>query len=328
MENTKRIVPDLGVGMGLRVPHYAHILEHNPEMAFFEAISENFLVDGGKPLYHLDRISEKYPLILHGVSLNIGGADELNEDYLKRLKELVRRVKPAWISDHFCWCGVGGAHLHDLLPLPFTEEVVSLVAERAHRIQDYLEVPFALENTSSYLDYRHNTMTEWQFVSEVVERAQVGLMFDVNNVYVSAYNHGFDAFDFVRSVPHERIFQIHMAGHTNRGTHIIDTHGGAPIDPVLDLYRTTVELSGAVSTLLEWDDEIPGYDTVASEVVRISQIRDDALRRRAGKSESQRMATAKALSLIPERAGVTLDGHGWVQGGPRESAGADHGVSA
>ena len=255
-------VPDLGVGVGLRVPHYRALLDRRPEVDFFEVISENFMLAGGKPLFHLNAFLETYRIVQHGVSLSIGGPAEPDREYLTALKRLVKLTQTPWVSDHFCWCGVPQANLHDLLPLPYTEEAVRRVSERARRVQDFLEVPFALENTSSYLTYTTSTMTEWEFVSEICERANIGLMFDVNNVYVSAYNHGFDPYEFVRKIPHERIVQIHLAGHTNLGKYIIDTHDGHVIDPVWDLYRETIELTGAVSTLIEWDDNIPELEVL------------------------------------------------------------------
>src|SRR5262245_61895249 len=269
---------DLGVGVGLRVPHYAAILEQRPAVDFFEIISENFMVGGGKPLYHLERVLEHYRVVQHGVSLGIAGPAELDRDYLSRLKQLVRRTKTPWVSDHFCWSGAGSAHLHDLLPIPYTAEAVARVVERARQVQDFLEVPFALENTSSYLTYRSSTLSEWEFISEVAERADIGLLFDVNNVYVSAYNHGFDPYEFVRNVPHERIVQIHLAGHTHLGKYIIDTHRGHVIDPVWDLYRETIELSGPISTLIEWDDEIPELEVLLAEAERARRIRSEASR--------------------------------------------------
>ncbi len=308
--------PDLGIGVGLRVPHYGRILKERPPVDFFEVISENFMVGGGKPRYHLDRVLETYRVIQHGVSLGIGGPEPPDRAYLARLRELVRRVKPAWLSDHFCWCGAGGAHLHDLLPLPFNEETVRLVAERARMVQDYLEVRFALENTSSYLTFTASTMTEWEFVSEVAERADIGLMFDVNNVYVSAYNHGFDPYEFVRSIPHERIVQIHLAGHTNLGKYIIDTHRGHVIDPVWDLYRETIALAGAVSTLIEWDDEIPELEVLLAEAERARAVRREGLEAR----REQRPHAARRTSFAFEPA-VDASGRPWTQGGPRESAG-------
>lgn len=269
-------VPDLGVGVGLRVPHYAHVLEHQPAMGFFEVISENFL-GGGKPRYHLQRFCEQYSVILHGVSLNIGAPEEPDRSYLQRLKELVRLVKPAWVSDHFCFTGVGNAHMHDLLPLPLTSELVARVARRARMVQDFLEVPFGLENTSSYLTYRASTMTEWEFVTEAIERADCGLMFDVNNVYVSAYNGGFDPLEYLANIPYERILQVHIAGHTNYGSHIIDTHVGPLIEPVLDLYRETVRRAGPISTLLEWDAHIPTFDRLREEADRVALVRGEGL---------------------------------------------------
>ena len=308
-----QVVPELGVGVGLRVPHYAAILAERPSVDFFEIISENFMVGGGKPLYHLDRVLEHYRVVQHGVSLGIGGPDEPDREYLTRLKQLVRRTQTPWVTDHFCWCGAGGAHLHDLLPIPYTPEAVRRTVERARMIQDFLEVPFALENTSSYLTYRSSTLSEWEFISEIAERADIGLLFDVNNVYVSAFNHGFDAETFVRSIPHERIFQIHLAGHTNLGKYIIDTHRGSVIEPVLELYRQTVALSGPVSTLIEWDDEIPELGVLLAEAERIRRARDEGLARRDGR-------TLPAPPASAEPPPVPGDAHGWVQGGPRESA--------
>jgi uncharacterized protein len=266
-------LPDLGVGVGLRVPHYKHILSERPPVDFFEIISENFMVEGGKPRYHLARVLESYRAVPHGVSLGIAGPEPLDREYLKRLKRLLAEVKSPWLSDHFCWSGAGGAHLHDLLPIPYTKQAVDRVVERARQVQDFLEVRFALENTSSYLTFESSTLSEWEFIGEIAERADIGLLFDVNNVYVSAYNHGFDPYEFVQNVPHERIVQIHLAGHSNFGTHIIDTHRGAVIDPVWELYRRTIELTGPVSTLIEWDEEIPTFDVLLAEADKARDIR-------------------------------------------------------
>ena len=303
-------VADFGVGAGLRIPHYRHVLDHAPDMDFFEVISENFFAQGGKALYYLDQFRERYPIVLHGVSLNIGGPDEPDRGYLDKLKALVRRVGPAWISDHFCFCGAGGAHMHDLLPLPYTEEAAQRVARRARLVQEYLEVPFGLENTSSYLTYTKSTMTEWQFVSRVVEEADCGLMFDVNNVYVSAYNHGFDPLEFIKNVPHERILQIHLAGHTNMGRYIIDTHAGPVIDPVMQLYRETIRLAGPVSTLLEWDDQIPSFERLSKEVEHIRDIKSQGLAPECKRLE--RISTGESTAAAPSQ-------KPWAQGGPTES---------
>lgn len=274
-------LPDLGVGAGLRVPHYAHVFEHRPAIDFFEIISENFMVAGGKPLYHLERALEIYPLILHGVSLNLGGPEPLDRDYLRRLKALVRRVDPPWLSDHLCWCGAGDAHLHDLLPLPYTEQVVQRVSERARQVQDFLELPFAVENTSSYLTYRESTWSEAEFVGEVVERADIGLMLDVNNVYVSAHNHGFDPHAYIRALPHERVIQIHLAGHTDRGTYLLDTHQGHISPEVWALYERTIALTGPVSTVIEWDEQIPEFSVLQAEVEQARLVRNRAIESRS-----------------------------------------------
>lgn len=303
-------VPDHGVGAGLRVPHYRHVLDHTPEMGFFEVISENFMDGGGKPQYHLDAFCERYPLILHGVSLSIGAPEAPSREYLRKLKRLVDRVKPAWVSDHFCWSGAGGAHLHDLLPLPYTEEAVRRVAERARMVQDFLEVPFGLENTSSYLTYAQSTMSEWEFISRIAEEADCGLMFDVNNVYVSAYNHGFDPLEFIRHIPHERILQIHVAGHTNLGKYIIDTHVGPLIEPVLDLYRETIRLAGPVSTLLEWDDQIPEFARLADEVQRVRNVR------KSGLDTNCPILERNVVEAYDESNTKTPPPRAWAQGGP------------
>jgi uncharacterized protein len=305
---------DLGVGIGLRVPHYAAILAERPRVDFFEVISENFMVGGGKPLHHLDRVLEHYSVVQHGVSLGIAGPEEPDRDYLQRLKQLVARTKTPWVSDHFCWSTAGGAHLHDLLPIPYTPEAVRRTAERARMIQDFLEVPFVLENTSSYLTFRSSTLSEWEFIAEVAERADVGLLFDVNNVYVSAYNHGFDALTFVESVPHDRIVQIHLAGHTHLGKYIIDTHRGSVSEPVLELYRRTVQLAGPVSTIVEWDDEIPELAVLLAEAERARRVRDEALAWRDGQR------TDRPVAPIPELIGNAEGSAIWRQGGPRESA--------
>lgn len=322
--------PDLGVGVGLRVPHYRRILAERPEVDFFEVISENFMVGGGKPLFHLGRVLEHYRVVQHGVSLGIGGPEPPDRAYLERLKALVRRIGSPWVSDHFCWCGAGGAHLHDLLPLPYTESLVRTVAERARQIQDFLEVPFALENTSSYLTYRSSELSEWEFIAEIADRADIGLLFDVNNVFVSSYNHGFDPVEFVERVPHERIVQIHLAGHSHVGNVIIDTHSGHVIDPVWDLYRLTVERAGPVSTLIEWDDHIPELPVLLAEAERARRERELALAARVeGRSTLDQAAldrVRRAATAPPDGPGAPLGArpeHGWKQGGPREIARED-----
>jgi len=318
-------LPDLGVGVGLRVPHYRRLFAEHPPLDFVEVISENFMGAGGRPRYHLERALESYRVVQHGVSLGIGGPEEPSAQYLERLCELARLTKSPWVSDHFCWCGAGGAHLHDLLPLPFTPELVQRVADRARRVEDALGVPFALENASSYLTYKGSVLAEWDFIGEIAERANIGLLFDVNNVFVTAYNHGLDPVEFVRRVPHERIVQIHLAGHTNLGTHIIDTHDGHVIDPVWELYRLTIEHTGPVSTLIEWDDKIPELEVLLAEAERAKAERTRALTARSAgitTLDAATLARVRDAARAPAR-GTTLKGHGTRQGGPRESAAED-----
>lgn len=274
-------LPDLGVGVGLRAQHYRTVLDERPEIDFFEVISENFMVEGGKPLHHLRSALETYRVVQHGVSLSIGAPEAPSAGYLRRLKELVELTRTPWVSDHFCWSHVPGAHLHELLPLPYTEEAVRLVVERAKRVQGELGVRLLLENTSSYVTFTASTMPEWEFISRVAEGADIGLLFDVNNVYVSAENHGFDPYELVRNVPHDRIVQIHLAGHTRLEKYLLDTHSAPVVDAVWDLYRATIELTGPVSTLIEWDDEIPAFSVLAAEAEKARGVRDAALASRA-----------------------------------------------
>lgn len=311
---------DLGVGVGLRVPHYRYIFENQPHLDFFEAISENFMVNGGRPRHHLERVLESYRVVQHGVSLGIGGPEPLDFDYLRRLRDLARQTKTPWVSDHFCWSGAAGAHLHDLLPLPYTPQTVARLVDRARVVQDFLELPLLLENTSTYLTYRSSVLTEWEFISEVADRADIGLLFDVNNVWVSAYNHGFDPVTFIREVPHERIVQIHLASHTNLGPYIVDTHNGAVIDPVFQLYRLTIELAGSVSTCIEWDEDIPPFPVLAAEVNRARGERDRALAARSRLETSVEECSIRQ-ALEAARGSSPAANDGWQHGGPRETVG-------
>ncbi len=285
-------LPDLGCGVGLRVPHYPHVLEEFPAVDFFEIISENFMVAGGRPRANLERARERYPLVQHGVSLGIGSPTPLDWDYLRRLKELTKTTGTPWVTDHLCWTRVAGAapspgstphvvELHDLLPLPYTDEAVRWVAERVRAVQDYLELRVGLENTSSYMTYRASTMSEWEFVTAIAEEADCGLLLDVNNVYVSAYNHGFDPKAFLDGLPHHRVVQYHLAGHSNKGAYILDTHSDFVIDAVWDLYRHACRLTGSVSTLVEWDDDIPAFEVVWGEAKKAAAIRAEVERDRA-----------------------------------------------
>ncbi len=263
-------IPNLGIGIGLRPAHYNAIfseesLEQEPQIDWFEIISENFMIEGGRPLYYLDKILERYPVALHGVSLAIGSPDPLNFDYLKKLKELAKKTKTPWISDHLCWGRLPHAHYHDLLPLPYTQEVIDYVAERARIVQDYLELPFALENLSSYVSFCSDEMTEWDFYKAVVEKADIFMMLDVNNIYVSSQNHGFDPKEYYTSLPLDRVLQIHLAGHKNCGDYLLDTHDQPVCDPVWQIYGDVYPQTGGVSTLLEWDDNFISYEGTCKE---------------------------------------------------------------
>jgi uncharacterized protein (UPF0276 family) len=257
---------NLGFGLGLRTVHYEDILATRPHVDWFEALSENYMVPGGKPLYYLDRIRADYPVVLHGVSMSIGSSDPLDLEYLKELKALADRVEPVWMSDHLCWTGIATRNMHDLLPLPYTREAVNHVAGRISQVQEYLGRQILIENVSSYVNFEQSEMTEWEFLREIAERADCLLLFDVNNVYVSGFNHGFDPREYIDGLPSQRIQQIHLAGHTNCGTHIIDTHDAAIIDEVWKLYSYTIEAFGPISTMIERDDHIPELDVLVAEL--------------------------------------------------------------
>ena len=264
--------PTLGCGVGLRREHYEYVLEHWPRVDWFELISENFMVAGGRPLHVLDRVRERYPIVLHGVSMSIGSTDSLDFDYLRAPKKLADRARPAWGSDHLCWTSVGGRNAHDLLPLPYTEETIDHVVRRVRTVQDFLERRILLENVSSYLTYRDSTLSEWQCLAEVARRADCLLLLDVNNVYVSAYNHRFDAREYLDAVPVERVAQFHLAGHTRNESHLLDTHDHPIVDEVWDLYAHALRRFGALSTLIERDDRIPEFPEVAAEAEAARRI--------------------------------------------------------
>lgn len=267
--------PNLGIGIGLRIPHYEDIFRLKPDIDWFEIISENFMVDGGKPLEILDRILERYPVVQHGVNLAIGSPDPLDFDYLKKLKALTKRTKTPWVSDHLCWGRLPGAHFHDLLPLPYTKEVVNYVAERARIVQDYLELPFALENLSSYVAFTQDAMPEWEFYSSVVEKADIRMMLDVNNIYVSSRNHGFDPLDYCNNIPIDRVIQIHLAGHSDHGTYVLDTHDNWVRNEVWDLYAKVYSKTQGVSTLLEWDDNVPSFEETWAEALKAKKFQNE-----------------------------------------------------
>lgn len=267
--------PYLGYGLGLRKEHYESVLSDRPDIDWFEIISENYMVDGGKPLDYLSRIRELYPMVMHGVSMSIGSTEPLNFDYLKQLKALINRVEPAWFSDHLCWTGVDGVNLHDLMPLPYTEEAVQHVADRISRVQDYLGRQMLIENVSSYVSYSDSQMSEAEFLREVVERADCHILLDINNIYVSSYNHNFDPFTYLTAMPAERVYQFHLAGHTHENNLIIDTHDQPIADPVFELYEAAVKHFGRVSTMIERDDNIPPLSELLSELEQVKNIAEN-----------------------------------------------------
>ncbi|MGH8460191.1 MAG: MNIO family bufferin maturase [Stenotrophobium sp.] len=274
-------VAPLGYGLGLRVEHYNEILETQPPLDWLEILSENYFAPGGKPLHYLDQLRERYPLVMHGVSLSIGSSDPLNPDYLRSLKALARRVEPAWISDHLCWTGVDGSNLHDLMPLPYTEEAINHVAARVRQVQDTLGRRILLENVSSYVTYHQSQLPEWEFLSELAQRADCLILLDINNIYVSSFNHGFDPQAYLNGISVERVQQFHLAGHRNLGNVIIDTHDEPVIDPVWDLYAQAVRRFGAVSTMIERDDNIPPLSELLAELEHARSIAEPILSRAA-----------------------------------------------
>jgi uncharacterized protein (UPF0276 family) len=273
--------PYLGHGIGLRTRHFPRVLDGTARVDWFEAISENFMIRGGRPLRVLERARQDAPLVLHGVSLSLGSTDPLNEGYLARLGELVAQFEPAWVSDHLCWGSFGGHYAHDLLPLPYTEEALALVAARVAQVQERLGRRILVENVSSYLEFTHSSMPEWEFLAAVAERADCGILLDVNNVHVSAANHGFSAEEYLDRLPPGRIGQIHLAGHSDRGTHLLDTHDAPVVEAVWRLYSRALARFGRVSTLVEWDDRIPELNDVVAEAERSRTAEAEVLGARA-----------------------------------------------
>lgn len=271
-------VPYLGHGIGLRTRHFPRLWEDTAKVDWFEAISENFMIRGGRPLAALEKARKVAPLVLHGVSLSLGSTDAVNDAYLEELQVLIQRFEPAWVSDHLCWGSIGGHYAHDLLPLPYTEEAIDIVVEKIQKVQERLEQQILIENVSSYLTYTHSTMPEWEFLAAIANRADCGILLDVNNIYVSAYNHHFNPRTYIENVPHDRVGQIHLAGHSNKELYLFDTHDGPVSDPVWELYRFAVRCCGRVSTLIEWDDQIPEFEVVCAEAERARALEAKELR--------------------------------------------------
>lgn len=264
--------PFLGFGLGLRTDHYEYVIENKPQVDWFEIISENYMVPGGKPLAHLDKIRQDYPMVMHGVSMSIGSTDPLNSSYLKKLKQLIDRVEPQWISDHLCWTAVDHINSHDLLPLPYNEATIAHIVERIKRVQETIGRQMLIENLSSYVTYNNSEMTEWQFISEIAKRADCFILLDINNIFVSANNHHFEPKDYVNGIDSARVMQFHLAGHSYNGDMIIDTHDHDVCDPVWQLYEYALKRFGAVSTMIERDDNIPPFEALRQEMAIAEKI--------------------------------------------------------
>lgn len=274
-----------GTGLGLRPVHYPHILQHSnsvkSSIPWFEAISENYMGtesgSGGAPIQTLEKIRTHHPIVLHGVSMSLGSVDPLNFDYLKKLKTLIHRIEPEWISDHLCWTGVMGENLHDLLPLPYTGEALDHLAERILYVQDFLGRRMLVENVSAYLNFKHSEMKEWEFLRELSIKADCGLLLDVNNIHVSAKNQGFNPHDFLDGIPPERVGQMHLAGYSIQNELLIDTHDHPVSNEVWTLYRAAVKRFGAIPTLIEWDASIPKFEVLEGEAIKANQIQKEVL---------------------------------------------------
>ncbi|HWF52546.1 MAG TPA: DUF692 domain-containing protein [Solirubrobacteraceae bacterium] len=260
--------PNLGLGVGLRSGHFSYLEENEPDVDWFEVIPENFMDSHGRARHVLDLIAARYPIVLHGLSLSVGSTDPLDFDYLRGLKELAEEVDAVWVSDHVCWTAIGGVNTHELVPIPFTEQSLAHVSGRIRLAQDFLERSLVLENPSSYITFVDSTMSEAEFLARMTEETGCGLLLDINNVYVSSVNHEFDPLGYLRSLPSARVVQMHLAGHHDVGTHIVDTHDRAVADPVWDLYGAALELTGPVSTMVEWDDNLPPFPEVHAEILK------------------------------------------------------------
>lgn len=263
------------VGIGLRSCHYQYILENLPAVPWFEILSDNYLSQSGESFYYLSKICEHYPVAMHGVGLSLGSTDPLNKGYLKKLKQLAERIKPAYISDHLCWISVEGQYLHELMPLPYTEEAITHVVERIRQVQDYLGQQILIENVSNYLRYTSSVLSEAEFLSEIANRADCHILLDINNIYVSATNHQFDAMQYLNNIDKVRVKQYHLAGYQDQGTHLLDTHGASIDSAVWELYKIALQKTGKIPTLLEWDNNIPEFPVLMAEAKRAQIIMDD-----------------------------------------------------
>lgn len=277
MKNHMQQRLNLGFGLGLRPEHYEAILSEKPAIDWFEILTENYLVPGGKTHYYLEKIRDSYPLAMHGVSMSIGSCDPLDWKYLRQVKTLAERIHPKWISDHLCWTGLDNKNMHDLLPLPYTEEAIQYVVNRIEQVQDFFGQRILIENVSSYVTYKQSALTEWEFLKEISEQADCLILLDINNVYVSSVNHEFNPLDYLTAIPSERVYQVHLAGHANMGAYIIDSHDHDIVDPVWELYETTLRHIGLISTMIERDDDIPPLSTLLAELDYARKINEKAL---------------------------------------------------
>jgi uncharacterized protein (UPF0276 family) len=254
-----------GIGIGLRSPHYSYILENKPDISWFEVLADNYLISGGLPLYYLDKIRQDYPVTLHGVGMSLGSTDALNFTYLTRLKSLVEKIKPAYVSDHLAWISVNNHYLNDLIPLPYTEETRQHLAQRIIQVQEFLGQRILIENPSAYISFTHSTMTEWEFLQGLLKEADCYLLLDVNNVYVSAINQNFDPLNYLEQIPKNRVKEIHLAGYQEKENYLFDTHGYPVHEPVWELYKVALQNFGSIPTLIEWDTDIPEFEVLMAE---------------------------------------------------------------
>ncbi len=296
----KQSSKNLGFGLGLRSPHYSYIIKNTPKVSWFEIISENYIgmenAGAGRPLEILKEIRKNYPIVMHGVSLSIGSADPINMNYLKKIKNLMQIIEPAWVSDHICWTGVDQENLHDLLPLPYTEEVIEFLVSKISRVQDFLGRRMLFENVSSYFSFKESEMPEWEFISDISKRAGCGILLDINNIYVSSVNHGYNPFIYLNSIPRASVEQFHLAGHSNMGKYLIDTHDHPISQPVWDLYEKAVERFGPTSTLIERDDHIPEFNELIQELNHAKSIEEKIVGKKNG--FTQKTATSSAPAML------------------------------
>ena len=261
-----------GAGVGLRPAHFEYIEQYKPDIPWFEVLVDNYMMDDGAPLYYLAQVAEAYPLTFHGVGMSLGSVDALNRDYLKSLKNLIRQFNPVYVSDHLCWTSVNGYHSHDLLPMPYTDEAIDILVKHIKQVQDFLERRILLENVSSYLSFKDSVMQEWEFLNIIVERADCDILLDINNIYVSAVNHKTNAMDYLADVPVARVKEMHLAGYSDMGTHLLDTHAEAVHEPVWALYKKALEKFASTPTLIEWDNDIPEFKVLEAEAKKAAHI--------------------------------------------------------